>query len=151
MKRIQIISILCSLFSLSAFAQTSEEEVRKTIDQMFDGMRKGDSTMVHEVFADEVKMQTIVKSQNGQTELRTSSLSNFLNAVGTPHDEVWDEKLLSYEILIDGDMASVWTPYQFYRGENFSHCGVNSFQLAKLQGNWKIIYLVDTRKREGCL
>lgn len=33
---------------------------------------------------------------------------------------------------------------------NFSHCGVNSFQLFHDNGQWKIIYLIDTRQRTGC-
>jgi hypothetical protein len=27
---------------------------------------------------------------------------------------------------------------------------VNSFQLIKLDGKWKISYIIDTRKKEGC-
>lgn len=114
---------------------------------MFDGMRAGDSSMVHSVFIDEVLMQTIAANRQGEITLTTGSLANFLNAVGTPHDQVWDERILSYEIKTDGAMASVWTPYEFYAGERFSHCGVNSFQLMKGKDGWKIIYLVDTRRR----
>lgn len=150
MKRIQIISILCSLFSLTVFAQTSEEEVRKTIDQMFDGMRKGDSTMVSEVFAKDAKMQSVFFDQNGDTQVRTGSLDNFLKAIGTPHDKMWDERISFEGISIDGPLASVWTPYQFFLGDDFSHCGYNSFQMAKIEGKWKIIYIVDTRRGSDC-
>lgn len=106
--------------------------------------------MVHSVFIDDVLMQTIAPNRQGEIALTGGTLSDFLNALGTPHDQVWDERILSYEIKIDGAMASVWTPYEFYVGERFSHCGVNSFQLMKGNDSWKIIYLVDTRKREGC-
>ena len=47
-------------------------------------------------------------------------------------------------------MANVWTAYSFYFDGKFSHCGVNSFQLLKEAGEWKIFYLVDTRRKEGC-
>ena len=59
------------------------------------------------------------------------------------------EKLLLYDIKIDGNLASVWTPYEFYFNEKFSHCGANSFQLFNNNGKWEIIYLVDMRKRAG--
>ena len=52
-------------------------------------------------------------------------------------------------IKIDGALASVWTPYKFYSGATFSHCGANSFQLVKIDGAWKIQYIIDTR-RKGC-
>ena len=47
-------------------------------------------------------------------------------------------------------MASVWTPYEFYFNGTFSHCGANSFQLFKEDNQWKIIFLVDIRRRENC-
>ena len=118
---------------------------------MFDGMRAGDSTKVHSVFSDDVIMKTIGTDRaTGKKVVRESPLQGFLNAVGTPHDEIWDEKVKSFEIKIDGPMATAWVPYEFYRGDNFSHCGVNSFQLFKADRTWKIIYLIDTRKRTGC-
>ena len=128
-------------------AQTEEEAVQKTIETMFNGMRTGDSAMVHSVFFDRALMQTVVKNQGGGVDLRDGSLDNFLKTIGVPHDKVYDERILSYDIKIDGDMASAWTPYEFYLGDQFSHRGVNSFQLAKLEGKWKVIYIVDTRRR----
>jgi hypothetical protein len=53
-------------------------------------------------------------------------------------------------VLIDGNLASVWTDYKFYIGEKFSHCGVNSFQLFKGDDGWKIIYIIDTRRKDNC-
>jgi hypothetical protein len=42
-------------------------------------------------------------------------------------------------------MATVWTPYTFYYKGQYSHKGINSFQLVKLKEGWKIQYLIDTR------
>lgn len=53
-------------------------------------------------------------------------------------------------ILIDGNLASVWTDYKFYIDDQFSHCGVNSFQLFKGKDGWKVIYIIDTRRKENC-
>ena len=151
MKKLTLILTLLTLgiilFPAYSHAQYGEDAVKKAIRTMFDGMRAGDSSMVHSVFVDDALMQTIAPNRQGQIALTDGTLSNFLNALGTPHDQVWDERILSYEIKIDGAMASVWTPYEFYAGERFSHCGVNSFQLMKGNDGWKIIYLVDTRRR----
>jgi hypothetical protein len=65
-------------------------------------------------------------------------------------ETVYLEKLLSYDIKVDGNLASVWTPYEFYLNGNFSHCGANSFQLFHNNGKWEIIFLVDMRRRESC-
>ena len=66
-----------------------------------------------------------------------------------PTDDFF-EKILSYTIHVDGNLASVWTPYEFYNKGKFSHCGANSFQLFNNNGNWEIIYLVDTRRKNDC-
>lgn len=131
-------------------AQSDEVLIKETIMTMFNGMRKGDSAMVRSAFVDKAILQSIDKDRTGKDIVWDGGLKSFLNAVGTPHDQVWDEKIEFGNILIDGPMASVWTPYEFNLGDNFSHCGVNSFQLFKGEKGWKIIYLVDTRRKDTC-
>jgi len=58
-----------------------------------------------------------------------------------------DERVTIGELLIDNQLASVWTPYQFYYKEQYSHQGANSFQLVKGVDGWKIQYLIDTRRK----
>ncbi|WP_298739053.1 nuclear transport factor 2 family protein [uncultured Chitinophaga sp.] len=124
-----------------------EEAVKKTIGLLFDGMRKGDSSMVKAAFAPGATLQTISTPPGSGAKVKTEALQRFLNAVGTPHTDVWDERIEFGHISIDGPLASVWTPYQFYLGGQYSHCGVNSFQLVKQDGTWKIVYLIDTRRK----
>lgn len=119
------------------------------IDQLFDGMRRGDSSLVSGTFSTGMIMQSISESQ-GAVRVRSDDASKFLKAVGTPHPEIWDERIIFDQVLIDGNLASVWTRYQFFIGEKFSHSGVNSFQLVKKHEGWKIVYLIDTRRKEAC-
>jgi hypothetical protein len=44
-------------------------------------------------------------------------------------------------------MAHVWAPYEFYINDKLSHTGVNTFTLFKEKDIWKIIYLIDTRRK----
>lgn len=126
---------------------SGEEAVKTVIGQLFEGMRKGDSTMVKDVFAPGAVLQTIATLPGQTPQVRTEALQRFLEVVGKPHTDVWDEQITYGHITIDGPLASVWTPYRFYLGQQFSHCGVNSFQLVLLEGKWKIVYLVDTRRK----
>ncbi len=83
--------------------------------------------------------------------MHETSFSKFLKGiVSIPKDASFKEELLDYQISIDGNMANAWTPYKFYFKDKFSHCGVNSFQLVKIDGKWQIIYIIDTRRKEGC-
>ncbi|MEQ9442241.1 MAG: nuclear transport factor 2 family protein [Cyclobacteriaceae bacterium] len=146
-----VLAVLSVSFLLqTARAQSAKEAVQKTIEQLFDGMRSADSAMVRQAFAPQARMLTIVE-QSGSVSLQEGSLSRFLEAIGTPHEETWDERIGSYEIHIDDNLATAWTPYQFYRGATFSHCGVNAFQLYRSDEGWKIIQVTDTRRKEDCV
>ena len=42
-------------------------------------------------------------------------------------------------VRIDGPVATLWAPYDFYSSVEFSHCGTDAFQLAKTPEGWKVI------------
>jgi len=140
------------IFLISAQSSFTQEEaaVVETIKTLFDGMRAGDSTAVRSAFASNARMQTFFTDRSGQHQSRTGSLDEFVTAVGTPHDAIWDEKIWSYETRIDGLLAQVWTEYTFYVGDKLSHCGVNAFHLFKKKDGWKITQITDTRRRKNC-
>ena len=143
------ISIQC--YSQKDLISNNNLAVSNTIIKLFDGMREVDSSKVRSVFRDDVRMFTSFKTKSGENMLKEGELIDFLNAIGSPHPEIWDEKIWNTIIQIDGNLAQVWTDYAFYVGEKFSHCGVDAFQLIKEENeNWKIINLIDTRRIEGC-
>ncbi|WP_324678816.1 nuclear transport factor 2 family protein [Hymenobacter sp. GOD-10R] len=147
-----LLSLLLFGVSTTAFAQqpaAETEAIKKTVTTFFDGMRRGDSTLVRSTLAPGVVLHTI-SNRNGNTQLGVEKTNDFLKAVGTPHTEVWDERITFERVLIDANLASVWTPYQFYLGSKFSHCGYDSFQLVKYTDGWKIVHIIDTRRKEKC-
>ena len=149
-----LLPILLCLLSFSIFAQDGTDqdktEIIGAIEAMFDGMRAGDSAMVASGFANDIQMYTIFTTKKGEPVMKKDEPQKFLDAVGTPHDKVWDEKIWSYETKIDGRLANVWTEYTFYHGGVQSHCGVNAFQLFKGKDGWKIVNITDTRRRTNC-
>ena len=101
--------------------------------------------------SDDIVMQRISIDSLGKSSVRKQDFAEFLKAiVSIPETTQFKEIINSYSIQIDGPMANVWTPYEFRRNGEFSHCGVNSFQLFKDGGDWKIIYIIDTGRKEGC-
>ncbi|WAC02639.1 nuclear transport factor 2 family protein [Lacinutrix neustonica] len=136
----------------SISAQTDiETEVKQTITTFFEGFHKQDSTIIKSVIYKDVILQSIGKNRAGIIQLETQDFPKFLKSiVAIPKDQSFEEKLLRYHIQVDGNMANAWTDYTFWFNGVFSHCGVNSFQLIKENDQWKIFYLVDTRRREDC-
>jgi len=150
MKQLLLIGIF--LVCANIIAQDSEKDaVQKTIEAFFEGFHQQDSVAIKETVANEVILQTIAKDSLGKDYVRTEDFSKFIkNIVSIPETTKFQETIKSYSIQVDGPMANAWTAYEFHVNDNFSHCGVNSFQLVKQEDTWKIIYLIDTRRKEGC-
>lgn len=148
----RIIVYLALLISTTLFGQKDEEaRVKAAVDTFFEGFHKGDTTIMKSVMADKILMQTAYRNKEGKDILVTDEPTKLTNAIADrPKDQKWDERLLDYSIQVDGNMANAWTPYEFWFNDEFSHCGVNSFQLFKNGDQWEIIYLIDTRRRSTC-
>lgn len=154
MKTYTLLAILLCI-SISTYSQNSQDKnaVKTTIKNFFKGFHKGDTLLLKKTIHKDLIAKTTFTTKKGDKVLRGTpnvykTLMDFAKNV-KPTDD-YDEKILSYKILVDGNLASVWTPYEFYNKGKFSHCGVNSFQLFNNNGNWEIIYLIDTRRRNGC-
>ena len=134
-------------------AQTSEEaEVEQIIKTFFEGFHKADTVLMKQTLADEVIFQRAFKDEQQKDALGDSDMASFLKVIGSgrPITDKWEERILSYTIKVDGNMANAWTDFEFWRDGKFSHCGVNSFQLFHDNGTWKIIYLIDSKRTSSC-
>lgn len=128
---------------------TEAVAVMATVNRLFDAMRAGDSTAARSVFHPEATMAS-VSVRNGVPAVQRGTVDRFVQAIGTPHTEVWDEKIWNPEVRIDGDLATAWMDYAFYLGGKFSHCGVDAFQMIRTSDGWKIFHLADTRRQQPC-
>ena len=144
------ILLILTFVSTTAFCQSEETAVKQAVNRLFDGMKTSDTALIRSAFSAGPILQTIVRNKQGQTMVLTEPLDSFLVSVGRLHADVYDERITFDVIKIDGELAIVWAPYKFYLGNKFSHCGADSFQLVKINGEWKIQYLIDTRRRQNC-
>lgn len=148
----KVFLFILSLFIFqSGYSQDEHAEIKSVINRFFEGMKSADSAMVRKTMTDNPVLMTTF-TRKGIPQLQSEELDGLLKAIATPGKpgEVYDERLLSWKILVDDRMASVWTPYAFYIGDNFSHCGVNSFHMYKSADGWKIAGIFDTRRKENC-
>ena len=138
-----------TVVTVSVVPSSDHDAVMRTVKQLFDGMRAGDSAMVRSAFDSNPRLVTTMV-RNGVPVLTTGSVEDFIRAVGTPHADVWDERISDEVVHIDGPLATVWMRYSFYAGSQFSHCGVNAFELFRRPDGWRITSIADTRRRERC-
>ena len=155
LNRLTAAVLVCLNFLLfgnpDTFAQSDHNEVKAIVDQLFVGMKTGDSSLVAKSFTADATLQSVSISADGKVKTSKNGVAGFIKAIGTPHQEMWDERIYDLRTQVDGPMATVWAPYKFYLGEKFSHCGVNAFVLVKTENGWKIAGITDTRRKENCL
>ncbi len=151
MKKYLFIGLFVCGFTICSFAQSSVDSVKKVINTLFTAMKTSDGVLLATCFSDSAIMQTIAKDRTGGALIRNEIIVDFINQVAGLPKGAADERIKYDVVKVDGPLAIVWTPYQFYYNGQFSHCGANSFQLVRLNGAWKIQYLIDTRRKEGCL
>ena len=148
MKSILLILTISCL--LNASAQSTADSVKAAVSKLFQGMKDANASLVAASFSDSAILQTIITDKQGKTRIRNEQVKDFAEFVSKQKKGAADERITFETIKIDGPLAIVWTPYTFFYEGKFSHCGVNSFQLVRINGEWKIQYLIDTRRRQGC-
>ena len=138
--------MLCA--SMAATAQ--EAELKVFIHDFFQAMYHQDTSALRKVFVPAASLFTYSFDAKGNPRSKGESVSGFINGVSFLGQSPIEERLTGWQCLIDGGIASIWTPYEFYYEGKFTHCGVDSWQLIMVQGEWKITQLTDTRRKTNC-
>ncbi|MDE0475833.1 MAG: nuclear transport factor 2 family protein [Gammaproteobacteria bacterium] len=115
-----------------------------TVQSLFDALGERDTELLTAILHPDILMRSVERSAEGERSASTSTLEGMvarLEADGPRMTErMWDP-----EVRISGDLATVWTPYDFYVGEDLSHCGADAFILMRDGGDWQITSLSWTR------
>jgi hypothetical protein len=138
-----VLTIFTSIIILNSYAQDTTG-VKRVIENMFIAMKTSDTILLKSCFTTNAVVQTIQSSEAGAV-VKESSVQSFLNSVGKQPVGALDERIIFDKILLNKELASVWTPYQLYVKDKYIHQGVNSFQVVRTKEGWKIQYLIDTR------
>ena len=118
--------------------------VIEAVDQLFASMRGRDTVLLRELLADDSRLIAVTDAG-----ARPSNLEAFLARISAPGEEL-HERMWDPEVRIEGPIATVWTPYDFHVGGDFSHCGIDAFQLTQSEGRWRIVSIIYTIQTEGC-
>lgn len=141
----KIFFLLLLIISGSVHAQN--QEVQKTIETFFEAFHAKDTVKLKSICSDKIILQSIQENAKGG-KLSDEVASEFYKSIASiPANFNFQEKILNYSIQVDGTMAHAWTPYEFYINDKLSHKGVNAFTLFKENDVWKIIYVIDTRRK----
>ena len=114
------------------------------VQSLFDALGERDTDLLRDILHPDIVMRSVEHSADGERSASSSTLAGMvarLEAEGPRMTErMWDP-----EVRISGDLAMVWTPYDFYVGDGLSHCGADAFILMRDGGTWQITSLSWTR------
>lgn len=117
---------------------------------LFDAMREADSAKARALFHPQAQLATAGMNRAGEPMLQLETVDALAKGFGGAKPGMLDERTFNERVLLDGPLAVVWTDYSLFINGQFSHCGVDVFQIAQTKDGWKIVALADTRRRQGC-
>lgn len=140
----------CLFTPALAYTQNAAEEaaILSTVDQFFKAMTERDGGTLRAITIPG-SLSIWAANPPESRELNFINYSQMIarfSGVGPKLVErYWDPT-----VLIEGNIALFWAPYDFHIDGDFSHCGIDSFQLVKREGNWLLSNLSWTRQYENC-
>jgi hypothetical protein len=137
-----------ALTASPARAQEDREAILATVQQFFDALAEGDTALGRAAVL--LEGQYFRLHESGESlDLSRTPHTQFLRDLAAGGNDflerMWDPTVLQH-----GRMAIVWTPYDFHRGGEFSHCGVDVFNLIRTNDGWKIAGIMYTVEPTGC-
>ena len=139
--------VLLILATTTLLAQHGNLQAEETIKKFFKGLNSQDTGLIRTTLFEEVELATVVY---GSKPVKVESVEHFLQGVYRSRGMDLGERITSYEVLLDEGMAVVWAPYRFFVNGQLSHCGVNAFTLVLTDQGWRILSIIDTRRKENC-
>lgn len=129
-------------------ASQAGDEPLAVVERLFAAMRSRDTAAMRATFDSSARLVTTA-TRSGQPVMRSVPIERWLAGVAAATVSL-DERIWDAEVRVDDNLATVWVKYEFVAGGEFSHCGVDAFQLFKGTDGWKIFHIADTQRRENC-
>lgn len=149
MYKFLILAVMLS-YSIISFSQSDDRAlILETVQKFFDSIEFRDKQLLESILVPNSLNISARELDDGEAQFNVMSYDEVVSALTRPgrnaKERSWDET-----VLIQGNIAVVWTPYDFHVDGVFSHCGIDSFQLIKQDGQWLISNSSWTLETENC-
>ena len=149
MYKLLILAVMLS-YSIISFSQSDDRAlILETVQKFFDSIEFRDRQLLESILVPNSLNISARELDDGEAQFNVMSYDEVVSALTRPgrnaKERSWDET-----VLIQGNIAVVWTPYDFHVDGVFSHCGIDSFQLIKQDGQWLISNSSWTLETENC-
>ena len=141
--RLVVIALVLASRTHSARAQASDTESRAVIavaDSVLAALSSGDRATLRRLTLD----SSVVGGAGVRDGVERFSLRTWGPATAATNSATFTERGFDATARVQDRVAVVWMPYDLYRGDAWSHCGVDTFTLMKSEGRWRVAALIYT-------
>ncbi|MEE8295090.1 MAG: hypothetical protein V3R64_05220 [Sphingomonadales bacterium] len=147
----KIFGLFALMLAFASPAQAGEkEDILNVVERFFDALRDRDPAVWSEIMTNQGVITAHREQADGSWIL--DAKTNTFQIDRLDKDKAYiDERIWDPTVLVHETMAVVWAPYDIYADGSLIHCGVDTFQLFKIDGAWKINHTSYTAEPEGCV
>jgi hypothetical protein len=133
----------------SAFAPTEADraDILKTIDTFLLALGNGDRELQKSIELPDGMLAIVRITKDGAGPVRRMSHSDSQNQ---PAHDPFVEMYWNPIVEMRGPFAHVWAPYELRDNGAVVHCGIDAFQLVKIEGVWKIHSGMSSMEPDAC-
>ena len=129
--------------------ETDEAAVMATVDRLFGALASKDRAALLGAVVAEGRATSAGVDAQGRPEIHSTDWTTFADRLARATEQ-YRERLIAPHVHVEGDIAMIWSRYEFERNGAFSHCGVDHFDLVRIEGRWRVLNLTWTRQTTGC-
>ena len=129
------------------------EAIRAVMDKAFAAVRSniaGDWREIELAEGTTLSFRPGPEERPDELEMRISNNEYFIADLEPDGHDYMERWTGEPTILIRGPIAVIWGEYEFWIDDEFSHCGVDSADLVKIEGEWKVANFMWTVEKEDC-
>jgi Putative lumazine-binding len=137
MRGIPIAIALLVTAALSAQSANSEKDaVLKAVQTFFDTMAAKDVEGARKILQPQGRFHAM-RMRDGKPDVRAFSNEEYFADLQASKQRM-RERIWNPDVRINGLIATVWAPYDFWIDGKLSHCGIDAFDLIRTEEGWKI-------------
>jgi hypothetical protein len=141
-RAIILVSALGLALQTPARAQTPEDEVVDVVQRLLDAISDRDSASFRALVLPQLQ-NLVVFPEGDSVKLAWRETEGSIRSLGSPGPK-YLERMWEPTVLVSDPIAAVWTPYDFYREGEFSHCGIDAFHLVRTAEGWRVAAIMYT-------
>src|SRR6187401_1490057 len=149
MRKLVLAAACLIVASTGLFAQPASPErdaVLKTVQAFFDTMTAADVEGARKVLQPQGRFHAM-RMRDGKPDVREFSNEEYFADLKASKQRM-RERIWNPEIKVNGLIATLWAPYDFWVDGKYSHCGVDQFDFIKTEEGWKIaggVYSIESK------